>query len=373
MPTTIRYRRDGVVHHMHPVRGSAHPEGRWHQPGERHPTDPHAHALQDAEHPYIQQGSGIYPISWERRSLYISDEQVDNYLRALAQGPSSVVRRRSTRTPRDLMTGTRPTVTIETTAIPVTDRKFGVEMECITDLPAFITACRNRGITVTQHNYTHETPAAGTWMAKPDGSLAYSGGRAGFRTIEIVSPILQGEAGMRALKLVCEAHAEVGTIVNRTCGLHVHHDAGTVTAEQAKRIARSYHNIQPVINSLVSASRRGGNTYCAPFTDGDMRQINLAITMRDFSAGIGRYKNLNIGHAYNAHKTIEFRQHQGTVDYEKITAWIQLGQAIFNHAVNGMTLQPTTSIAEMAQALGLSSELTSFLEERKLKLAAGGL
>lgn len=377
MPTTIRFRRDGVVMHMHPVRGAAHPEGRWHQPWESHPSDRDAHAREDAEHPYARQGSSDYPVSWERRSLYLTDAQVETYYRALTGGrPADYFRPRgraaqgqsnwagSIRTPSGMEVPL---------AVPVTDRRFGVEMECITNIEEFVAAAGRRGIRVQRRGYSHETPAAGTWMMTPDGSLSYTGGAAGFGTIEIVSPILRGEAGIQALKLICEAHAEVGTMVNRTCGLHVHHDATTLTVEEAKRIAHSYHNIQGIINSLVAPSRRGGNTYCNPFSTGDLRVVDEATTIGSMANGIGRYKNVNIGHAYHAHKTIEFRQHQGSVDFQKISAWIQLGQALFTHATNGMTLQPTTDIDTMGAVLGLPSSLTEYFKDRKLKLAAGGL
>lgn len=373
MPTTIRFRRDGVVMHMHPVRGSAHPEGRWHQPWERHPSDEFAHSREDAEHPYARQGSNEYPVSWERRSLYLTDEQVETYYRALHGGrPADYFRPRGRSAQGQSTWGEAINTPIEILPV-VTDRRFGVEMECITNVEEFIAAAGRKGIRVQRRGYSHETPSPNTWMLTPDGSLAYSGGRAGFSTIEVVSPILQGEAGMQALKLICEAHAEVGTMVNRTCGLHVHHDATSLTVDQAKRVAHSYHNVQEIINSLVAPSRRGGNTYCNPFSVSDLRVVDTALTIGQMVNGIGRYKHVNIGHAYAAHKTIEFRQHQGSVDFQKISAWIRLGQALFVHAVNGQTLQATRSISEMATALGLPQDLTTYLIERKEKLAAGGL
>lgn len=372
MPTTIRFRRDGVVMHMHPVRGSAHPEGRWHQPWERHPSDPTAHAREDTEHPYVL--SGRYPVEWDRRQFYLTPAQEETYFRALRGGRPAEYSRpgRRVRTPRGF-TYTPPAEVTFAPILTVDARRFGVEMECITNVNEFTAAAARRGIRVQARGYSHQTPDPGTWMLTPDGSLSYTGRREGFRTIEVVSPILQGEAGIRALKLICEAHAEVGTIVNRTCGLHVHHDATTLTAAQAKRVAHSYHNVQRLIDSLVAPSRRGGNTYCNAFNSSELRQIDAATNMSDFSYGIGRYKHVNIGHAYMAHKTIEFRQHQGSVDFEKIAAWISLGQHIMAHAVNGQTLQSTDSLDEMCNALGMPEDTLNFFKARKLKLEQGGL
>lgn len=366
MPTMMRFSRDGTVYHMHPVRGSVNSQGRWHWPWERHPRDINAHSRENVESPYIRLANRRHPVPWEDRYLTLTEDQIGAYYRALNTRAYSIVPGVFVSTPVIL----EPDV-ISVPVTPISERRFGVEMECITNTNAFTEACRRRGITVLSRGYSHVTPSHNTWMLTPDGSLSYTGRREGFRTIEVVSPILKGQAGMEALKKVCEAHAEVGTIVNRTCGLHVHHDATALTLGQAKRIAHSYSNVQGIIDSLVAPSRRANNAYCGRLSPGDLRNIDAAITIGNMANNMGRYKNVNIGHAYHTHKTIEFRQHQGTVDYDKIAAWITLGQHIFGHVVNGQTLQPTENIDEMCTALGLPDDVCVYLKERKLKLDSG--
>jgi hypothetical protein len=45
----------------------------------------------------------------------------------------------------------------------------------------------------------------------------------------------------------------------------------------------------------------------------------------------GRYHKLNLS-SYVSHGTIEFRQHQGTINYVKISRWIDLGMSMMRWA-----------------------------------------
>ncbi|MEI8004390.1 MAG: amidoligase family protein, partial [Methanothrix sp.] len=48
--------------------------------------------------------------------------------------------------------------------------------------------------------------------------------------------------------------------------------------------------------------------------------------------------------AYYVHRTVEFRQHQGTIDFEDIAAWVSLTQGFVGRATSGkaMRMRSTT-------------------------------
>ncbi len=224
---------------------------------------------------------------------------------------------------------------------PVSERKFGVEMECITDLGALIAACRRLGVTLAREGYNHNDHHDGvTWKAVSDGSLRYTGSRPGFATVEIVSPVMSGTAGLRQLKLMTKAMAEVGTIVNQTCGLHVHQDAHDLTVLNAVRLAHNYNNAQRAIDKLVAPSRRGSQTYCGPFDSSELRLMESATSINGFPTH--RYRSVNIGPAYRAHRSVEFRQHHGTVDFKKVAAWVSFTASMVEKAKAGVMVETNT-------------------------------
>lgn len=374
MPTTMRFRRDGVALHIHPVAGSSDPNGRWHGPWERHPSDPHAHEREDAEHPFI--GTGRYPVAWERRELLLgrgtlSQAQIDTYFRALRGERMANTFQRDiigAQRARGVVLQQEAVLEATTAALAFDQRRFGVEIECIMNVREFVRVATAKGLRVVQRGYNH-IDSETDWKLVNDGSLRYSGGRAGFQTIELVSPILQGDEGMRKLQQACEALAETGAMVNRTCGLHVHHDASrNMDLEAAKRLGHSYQNAQPAIDKLVARSRRGHTTYCSSFTSGDLAVLDRATEIGRIGMGT-RYKAVNF-EAYGVHKTIEFRQHQGSVEFQKISAWVKLGQCLVAHAVNGGTVQPTSNVAELFNAIGLPTDLSMYFIQRVAVLAA---
>lgn len=202
------------------------------------------------------------------------------------------------------------------------ERKYGVEIELIFPYG------------VDTYDVANAIEAAGVvgWRAKGDGSLSGSG-----EGIEVVSPPMTGEEGLEAIRTVCRVVQEMGASVNTTCGLHVHHDVADLDVEGLKRVARGWANSQSLIDGLVSRSRRdGGSYYCRPIPDDELRRIEGCETVQQMRRCIDsstneRYRSLNYG-ALGRYGTIEIRQHQGTMNAEKITSWIMFGKAIIDHA-----------------------------------------
>jgi hypothetical protein len=142
--------------------------------------------------------------------------------------------------------------------------------------------------------------------------------------IECVSPILEGKKGLESLKVVCNALATVGATVNKSTGLHIHVGLKKITFEQYKNIFINYIYLEDVIDSFMAQSRRrNNNDYCKSVkSNANVFSIFVADSMPKVADvfGRGRYYKVNPV-SYARHNTIEFRQHQGTIDFTKITRW----------------------------------------------------
>jgi len=296
------------------------------------------------------------PNGWQRDALTGSGEPVSTYF-AWHSGHSRWYTRcrecdrrlRRERGPR--VPGTRRSL------VPLgINRKFGVEFECA--IPQHLTgedvanAMRQAGVSVVTRINDRQP---GDWYVKGDPSITVPGmyGR------EIVSPALVGEDGEEQVRKVARALRSIGATVNRTCGTHVHHDANDLTVDQIKRVAKSWFNNQTLISGLVSPSRRaGGSFYCAPLTDSDVYRIERVRDLRAMrSVSIDRYRSLNLT-SYGKHGTMEVRQHQGTLDAEKVISWVRLGQAIIDTAKSSES--PVTASATMRD---MFSQLGDRLDE----------
>lgn len=210
-------------------------------------------------------------------------------------------------------------------------RKFGVEMELI--FPR--TTSRDRiGAALLDAGLSG-------WRVKSDGSL--NGGPRGTGW-EIVSPVLSGQGGLDQIEKACRVVRELGASVNRSCGLHVHHDVADLNVDALKNVARGWVNNRPLIDGLVAESRReGGSYYCRPLGSADLGRITAASNINDMRRlSIDRYRTLNYA-ALGRYGTIEVRQHQGTFNFEKIRSWLLLGQAIIDTAVTTGAAAPAHS------------------------------
>lgn len=195
------------------------------------------------------------------------------------------------------------------------DRKFGIELEMtgITREQA-LTALTGVGIEVREEGYNHETRSH--WKIVSDASV-----RGGF---ELVSPVLRGEAGLEEARKAATALDDMGATANRSCGYHVHLDAAGLTASDIRAIVTRYADHESEIDAFMPPSRRGNeNTYCGSIRPlARSERFQRAETIRDLvNAQGGRYFKVNL-QSYYVHKTIEFRQHSGTVNAAKVTNWV---------------------------------------------------
>lgn len=207
------------------------------------------------------------------------------------------------------------------------ERTYGVEIECIA--PAGVTmhataqAITAAGVSCQAMGYNHRI-MPGVWKIVSDASVNSMG--PGGSGMEIVSPPLSGEEGLRQIELVSRHLMSAGFTVNRTCGLHVHVDASRMSVATMRRLAILYAEGEGIIDSVMAPSRRANNNvYCRSIASASRHAINGAANAAGLASAIangGRYGKVNFA-AYFRYRTVEFRQHGGTVDYTKINAWVK--------------------------------------------------
>lgn len=207
-------------------------------------------------------------------------------------------------------------------AIRNPNRHYGVEIECF--VPTYESTVELRrllvveGVDCRHDGYGHEVRPH--WKMTSDGSIRPFGR---MYPVEIVSPILCGVDGLQQIRKVCTALATVGARVNRSCGLHVHHEASDFNSKTFKRILDLYKAIEVHIDRFMPESRRGDNNHFA-------MTLTKVTSVRNW--GQTRYYKVNLL-SWERHGTIEFRQHSGTIEADKIVAWVHLTQHIVERAL----------------------------------------
>ncbi len=208
------------------------------------------------------------------------------------------------------------------------NRRFGIEIEAYNcEREHLATELREAGINVAVEGYNHET--RNHWKLVTDSSLR------GNNTFELVSPILQGEDGLKELQKVCWVLEYCNVKVNDSCGLHIHIDAADFTIETWRNLATTYCSLEPVIDAFMPSTRRN-NTYCKRLSSIPLNSIREAQTIQDLRRVFrnDRYYKLNI-EAYACHRTVEFRQHSGTTNFTKMENWIRFSANMVTFAEQG--------------------------------------
>ena len=216
---------------------------------------------------------------------------------------------------------------------------IGVEIECFGFNKSVVReALMGKGVESIETGYNHDDQ-------KTAYKLGHDGSISGSQPCEVVSPILRN---LKSLKTVCEVINENGAQVNRSCGLHVHIGAAKFTIKQWARIIDNYANIEHIIDSFMANSRRGNNNrYCRSIQPCAARLYNPeSFSEIEGVFGYGRYYKVNVM-SYRRHKTIEFRQHQGTTDFEKIKNWVSFLTNLIKYSIENENLIHANSIDEL--------------------------
>jgi hypothetical protein len=226
-------------------------------------------------------------------------------------------------------------------------RTFGVEIEFTSsdynraDIAAEL---RHYGVDAQEQSYNHDTQRV--WKVITDSSCGY----------EIVSPILSGKEGLKETQLVLDVLNRMdGVKVNSSCGVHVHVHLAGYTPHNCGNLLKTYMKYEKEIDMVLPPSRRGagrgGNQYCnglvrcfrstqglvgeydsiyttlfnritsiqSNWKSGDLTDRDAMYQM--YRLFYTRYTTLNL-ECYTRYGTVEFRQHAGSLNSEKVCSWI---------------------------------------------------
>lgn len=268
----------------------------------------------------------------------------------------------------NLMSTSSPTAI----AVAAGNQGFGVELEFFipshTSMAALAIRLTQAGIQTTAEMYNHTRRS--TWKLVTDASLGSVTGKHG---MELVSPILYGQAGLDAVTKACEIITAAGAIVNRKCGLHVH--CGVIPAndnpEFFKRLVAIYRDHEQHIDSFMAPSRRGSaNSYCKSLSMLNAVALNMASNIAQVVTAAGstgyttndRYVKLNL-QSYWRHRTVEFRHHQGTTDAVKAVMWVRLCLKIVASA-SGPAKDPVNTLNGFLRQIEATPEESAYFLQR---------
>lgn len=247
------------------------------------------------------------------------------------------------------------------------DRTFGVEIECYQprdmsrqELAGEI--ARRTGIQITAEGYSRRT--RNYWKIITDATVM--GG------VEIVSPILAGVIGLEQIEIICNALEQIGCRVDRSTGLHVHHDVTDYAKQHYVNLGALYIKLEGALDTIMPPSRRSGNPMIRSVRGNgcvDVEAVQRRIdelrrcrnpeeVVNKINAGMNRYHKLNLTN-FTGRGTVEFRQHSGTIEAEKIIAWVKLTQNIVERAYEATTIR--------AQGMDNFDIIIRFCPDRKTK------
>lgn len=235
---------------------------------------------------------------------------------------------------------------------------FGVEIECLVAASLMRESATRNAMPFRYEGYNH-TDNNHYYKFVSDSSIR------GENPIECVSPVLTGKAGMKSLENCCKALNEAGAQVNISTGLHVHIGAANLSDEAYINVFKNYQKLERVIDTFMARSRRANNSQWCRTLQG--RNFMWCTTKSDiFDAMNGdRYFKVNAC-SYARHKTIEFRQHQGSTDFEKISNWVNFCAKLVAWSKKNVLSSEVTSIDEIPF---LTKKEKSFFKSRAEVLA----
>lgn len=220
-----------------------------------------------------------------------------------------------------------------------TSYTFGVEIEMLAPRGAITERALANGTPIAYEGYNHRDNKS-YFKFVSDASIR------GENPIECVSPVLSSKGGFVKLRNACKTINEAGAMVNRSTGLHVHIGAENLTDDQYTAVFVNYQKLEGVIDTFMAPSRRGNNSqWCRTLQD---YQFVFGKSKETLAMAMGtRYLKVN-PLSYARHKTIEFRQHQGTTDYKKISMWVRFCAKLVNWSKTHTLTENVTSIDDIA-------------------------
>lgn len=198
------------------------------------------------------------------------------------------------------------------------------------------------GLKAAARSYSHAPVSEGLdLVVEHDNSIV---GESVFQGVEwcqteVKTRILNGTTDFDAVvKKLCDISRYLGARQNRSTGVHLHLDFPELR-DGPERL-RSFYNLaqrfEPVVFGLVAPSRRQ-NAYCKALPS-PSKFFHKCRTLNECQSslilvGYDRYWGFNLTHVFGPRPRIEFRQHQGSLDYEKLRHWRNLCLRLIDHSL----------------------------------------
>ena len=228
-----------------------------------------------------------------------------------------------------------------------------------------------------------------------DPLIGQQGVQYGYVGIELKSPALPYTAkSLVKIREMCQHLGELDILVNESCGLHVHvgNERKGFPLETMKNLCiltatfeRELESIHPTHRIKNYNASSIGSMFSNSISLPDIRRkIRNTETVRELIQllqGDEKYYAYNLLHLRSSKglRTIEFRQHEATVNADAITRWVELTCGLVDKAhrfavqghgeidayINQMNSIPDLSIIELAKSLGLE-DVASYYEGRGL-------
>lgn len=241
--------------------------------------------------------------------------------------------------------------TTATTTYSANDLTYGVEIECGIDhrlCPNLRIGGHGCGFPVA------ELPAPGgrNWRADHDGSVHVENRTA----VEFVSPVLKGGEGFDNIKATVDQIKAWGGRVNQSCGLHVHVHFPTDSIEALRRLYRLVSRVEEGIYCSTGTPSRANGGWCRSIKKAKgIRWNGLSVAnstekrnlMFDNQTDLfsNRYHLLNVtNYLQGRQPTVEFRAFSGTLNADKINAWVRICVSLVEMALNG--INPAWEVSE---------------------------
>tara|TARA_Y200000002_G_scaffold135593_1_gene111769 strand:- start:176 stop:1144 length:969 start_codon:yes stop_codon:yes gene_type:complete len=230
-------------------------------------------------------------------------------------------------------------------------RTMAIEFEffCHTDKVHLLKGALKDAVTMHEKTYMQALGRAfPCWIWKTDGSLRQDQFRSpyiqrNYKGFELTSPCnLTFKDLVQQMKAVLHYMNEYKCKVNISCGTHVHHVGTRFTAKRLQNLSNFAVANEKAIDGLVSESRRGNQQWtksnkdildCGSWCEQkrstsfmESKGIQNTQDVRVSQSDHYRYRHLNLT-AFGKHGTIEFRQHQGTLDFSKAVFWLAFTQS----------------------------------------------
>lgn len=235
---------------------------------------------------------------------------------------------------------------------------FGVEIECLVPAETMRECATRNEMSFRYEGYNH-TDNNHYYKFVSDSSIR------GENPIECVSPVLAGKAGMKSLETCCKALNEANAQVNISTGLHIHIGAAILSDEAYVNVFKNYQKLERVIDTFMARSRRANNSrWCRTLQGKNFSWCTTKSDIYDAMNG-DRYFKVNAC-SYARHKTIEFRQHQGSTDFEKISNWVSFCAKLVAWSKKNVLSSEVNSIDEIPF---LTKKEKSFFKSRAEVLA----